>query len=142
MVKYVSISTRLFLIYSDGNGNTILHAAVRSGSLPTVKRIVKCLPKLMNSKDCLRRTPAMIAACLGQNTILKHFFEVGGKAVDESLGVDLLNYWHGDHETCNIIVDAILETSGKEGLSKVTPLHIVSVTLASNFSVVLASVYL
>lgn len=121
MVKYLSISTRLFLINSDGNGNNVLHAAVRSGSLPTVKRIVKHLPKLMNSKNCSRCTPAMIAAHTGQNTILKYFFEVGGKPVDESLGVDLLSDWYDNHETCNIIVDAILKTSGREGLSKVTP---------------------
>ena len=109
------------LIYSDLNGATVVHAAVESGSLPTVKLLVQRLPKLVNSKDRSKRTPAMIAASAGKHSILKYLFQMGVKPVDESIGVDLLNeqYFDGSQETYNIVVDEILRTSGREGLSKV-----------------------
>ena len=44
--------------------------------------------------------------------------------MNESTAVELLNKWYHDHETYNIVVDEILKTSGREGLSKVAYCHI------------------
>ena len=119
-IKLICLILNIFLICSDRGGETILHRAVRSGSLPTVKLIVDRLPKLLNSKSMLYEdTPAKIAGYTGHHTILKYLLEVGVKQIDEPARVDLLHGIYPNHETYNIMVDAILKTSGREGLSKV-----------------------
>ena len=108
-------------------GATVLHTAAESGFLPTVKLIVERLPTLLNTKNRWNRTPAMTAADCGKHNILKYFFEVGVKPVDESIGVNLLAEWYEDHETYNIVVDEILKTSGRDGLSKVALCYVIEI---------------
>ena len=110
----------IFCIYSDKNGDTFLHFATTSGSLPTVQLLAERLPNLLNVKNAHNQTPAMYAAALGHHHILKYLFKVGTRPVDESAGVNLLIDWYSNHETYILVVDEILKTSGREGLSKVS----------------------
>lgn len=110
----------IFCICSDENGDTLLHFAATSGSLPTVQLLAERLPKLLNVKNAHNQTPAMHAAALGHHHVLKYLFKVGTRPVDESAGVNLLIDWYSNHETYIIVVDEILKASGREGLSKVS----------------------
>lgn len=70
-------------------------------------------------KNPLDETPVVYAAQSGHHHVLKYFFELGVKPLDESVGVNLLFRGYSNHETYIIVADEILRTSGREGLSKV-----------------------
>ena len=130
-------SFSLFLTCSNHNGGTALHEAMRSGSLPTVKLLVKHLPSLLNVKNRNSETPAKIAASQNQHSLLKYLFEVGVKPADELIqAVNLVNgrLSRDDVDTFIIVKDEILKSSGREGLTKVEFSDIYCLFLLPSFS--------
>jgi hypothetical protein len=110
---------------------------MRSGSLPTVKLLVKHLPSLLNVKNRNSETPAKIAASQNQHSLLKYLFEVGVKPADELIqAVNLVNgrLSRADVDTFIIVKDEILKSSGREGLTKVEFSDIYCLFLLPSFS--------
>ncbi|CAB4041901.1 RNA-directed DNA polymerase from mobile element jockey, partial [Paramuricea clavata] len=115
-------------VRSNQNGGTALHEAAHSGSLPTVKLLVKHLPSLLNVKNRKGETPARIAAIQNQHSVLKYLYEVGVKPEDELIDEVLMKDIfdppnHADVDTFIIVADEILKSSGREGLTKAIQIH-------------------